>query len=153
MWNCCQSVRRSPWEPIPGREGAEVASRVALPRMPSEAPPMMDVPKKEFEWRRPRIEGRDVVKYGPTPECLGCRAFNRGQGANNHTEACRARMEEGMTTYDDPRISRYNQRIVKASMQFMREKEEPVLSDTITRWVSPTHSGWGHPHRNSWRIR
>ena len=33
-----------------------------------------------------------------------------------------------MTKEDDPRISRYNQRIVKASMKFMKELEEPVLS-------------------------
>ena len=48
----------------------KVASRVALPRMPSEVPPMMDVPKKEFTRRRPRIEGKDVVKYGPTRNVL-----------------------------------------------------------------------------------
>ena len=48
--------------------------------------------------------------------------------SENHTEACRARMEGSMTKEDDPRISRYNQRIVKASMKFMKELEEPVLS-------------------------
>ena len=128
-------------EPVPGREGAEVTSRVALPRAPSEIPPMMDIPRKESEWRRPRIEGRDVARYGPTPECLGCRAFNRGQGAKNHTEACRARMEANMTKGDDPRITRYNQRIVQASMKFMKESEEPVPSDPGMSTAPPVHGG------------
>ena len=129
MQNCYKSVKGSPWEPVPGREGAEVTSRVALPRVPSEIPPTMDIPRRESEWRRPRIEGKDVARYGPAPEFPGRRAFSRGQGAKNRTEACRTRMEANMTKEDDPRIARYNQRIVKASMQCMKESEESVPND------------------------
>ena len=46
-----------------------------------------------------------------------------------------------MTKEDDPRISRYNQRIVKASMKFMKELEEPVLSYPSARLAPPIHRG------------
>ena len=46
-------------------------------------------------------------------------ASNRGQGSRNHTESCRAGMEESTTQDGDPRIIRYNQRIVEASAKFM----------------------------------
>ena len=56
-WNqaLINSVQGTPWEPVPGREGAEVASRVQLPRVPAEIPPMINVPKEEIKSRRPRI--------------------------------------------------------------------------------------------------
>ena len=44
-----------------------------------------------------------------------------------------------MTREDDPRIARCNQRIVKASMTFMRESEEPALNDPSTGAAPPVH--------------
>ena len=58
MQNCCEMSGDPHGNPFQ-EEGVKVASRVALPRMPSEVPPMMDVPKKEFARRRPRIEGKE----------------------------------------------------------------------------------------------
>ena len=64
-----------------------------------------------------------------------------GQGADNHTEACRARMEASMAKEDDPRIARYNQRIVKASMKFMKASEaseELAANGPNTSVITPT---------------
>ena len=52
-------------------------------------------------------------------------------------------MEANMTKEDDPRIARYNQRIVKASMKFMKESEESVPNDHGMSTALPVHGG-GH---------
>ena len=55
-WNVelMQSINGTPWEFVPGREGVEVVSRLVLPRVPREVPPMIDAPTEELEWRRQR---------------------------------------------------------------------------------------------------
>jgi hypothetical protein len=117
-------MKGTPWEPVPGREGVEVMSKVELPPAPVEVPPMADGPKWEQDWRRPKIERRDVRNLGMTPGCPGCVAANRGSAARRHTEECRKRMETGMGQAGDPRIDRYNQRIVEASRELLKEREE-----------------------------
>ena len=79
-------VKGTPWEPVPGREGVEVMSKVELPPAPVEVPPMADGPKWEQDWRRPKIERKDVRNLGMTPGCPGCVAANRGSAARRHTE-------------------------------------------------------------------
>ena len=101
LWD---KVKGTPWEPVPGREGVEVMSKVELPPAPVEVPPMADVPRWEQDWRRPKIERKDVKNLGMTPGCPGCIAANRGSAARRHTEECRKRMEMGMTQAGDPRI-------------------------------------------------
>jgi len=110
-----ERVKGTPWEPVPGREGVEVRSSVELPPAPMEVPPMVDAPKWEQYGRRPNIQMKDVKNLGMTPGCPGCVAANRGSAARKHTEECRKRMETGMAQARDPRIYRYNQRIVEAS--------------------------------------
>ena len=54
--------------------------------------------------RRWRISKKDVDKYGPTPECNGCRTVKAGLPQHNHSEACRARMENFLQ-YQEPKTS------------------------------------------------
>ena len=70
-----------PWEPTPGREGIEIGSRVALPPVPAEVPPVKELADKEKEWRRPRIDKQDVTRFGVTAGCPGCMAATRGHPA------------------------------------------------------------------------
>jgi len=90
---------------------------------------MINVQKEEIEWRRPRIEINDVIRYGLTPGCQGCQASSRGQGARNHTEECRTRMEGYMSRDEDPRISRCNQRIVDASAKYLPKDEGVTVAE------------------------
>ena len=46
-------------------------------------------------------------------------------------------MEASMTKEDDPRIARYNQRIVKESLKFMKASEESVSKDPNTSVARP----------------
>ena len=43
--------------------------------------------------RRARISREEVTRFGPTMHCPGCRAVTRGASSENHTEACRTRIE------------------------------------------------------------
>ena len=83
-WNAekLRGTKGSPWEPVPGREGAEVTSCVALPRVPTEVPPMISVPKEESERRRPRIEKAGRFSVWPDPRMRrvpGCQPRARGE--------------------------------------------------------------------------
>ena len=44
LWD---KVKGTPWEPIPGREGVEVASRVDMLPAPVEVPALMEAPRWE----------------------------------------------------------------------------------------------------------
>ena len=57
--------------------------------------------------RRLRISRQDIEKYGFTVNCPGCRAVNRGQAAQNHSEECRKSILEEIRKLDnDDRIAR-----------------------------------------------
>jgi len=109
------TMKGTPWEPVPGREGTEVRSRVALPEVAKTVPMAREFVCEERVRRRPNIEKRDVENIGISSGCPGCVAAGRGAPSRHHTEACRKRMEEEMTKGNDERIARYNQRMVEAS--------------------------------------
>ena len=90
-----------------------------MPEVPKEIPMGTESQVGERVRRKPKIEKRDVDKFGLTPGCPGCVAASRGAPGRNHTESCRKRMEEGMTQGNDERIVRDNQRIVEASEKIM----------------------------------
>jgi len=45
--SCWARMQGVPWEPVPGREGFEVGSRVVMPTVPTEVPPMREGPAWE----------------------------------------------------------------------------------------------------------
>ncbi|MFM7978103.1 MAG: hypothetical protein ACKPKO_02210, partial [Candidatus Fonsibacter sp.] len=53
-------MRGTPWEPVPGREGTEVRSRVVLPEVTKAVPAAREYTCEERVRRRPNIEKRDV---------------------------------------------------------------------------------------------
>ena len=64
------------------------------------ADPNLPVPAPTAAVTRKRVKIRrdvELVKYGFTPNCVGCDAAIRGADAQNHTEACRIRIEACMS--------------------------------------------------------
>ena len=85
-------IRGTPWEPIPGREGIEIKSKVVIPASRTEPRQLVEGEEKEFIVRRARISREVIRKVGFTIGCPGCRAVNRGQSAVYHNEECRRRI-------------------------------------------------------------
>ena len=82
-------VRGTPWEPIPGRGGIEIRSRVMLPEERQRPIPVIRGDEGDYIVRRVRITRETIRKLGFTTGCPGCRAVNRNLPAVNHNEECR----------------------------------------------------------------
>jgi hypothetical protein len=104
-------IRGTPWEPVPGREGIEIRSRVVIPVTRTEPGQLMEGEDRDFIVRRMRINRETIRKLGFTIGCPGCRAVNRGQSAVNHNEACRSRVEGLLREAGNETILRADERI------------------------------------------
>ena len=87
------TMKRTPWELVPGREGIEVRSRVAPPEGAKAVPMAREFDYEERVRRRPKIEKTNVEKFGISSGYPGCVAASRGATSRHHTEARRKRME------------------------------------------------------------
>ena len=65
-----------PWEAVPGHPDRELKSKVIMPKMEAQSIP--ELAEHEKQVRRLYIKARDVLKYGATAGCEGCRAAVRG---------------------------------------------------------------------------
>ena len=112
-WNreVVDSIRGSPWEPIPGREGIEIKTSVCIPCEEGQTIEREDGVAREVVRRRFHIRAKDVEKYKPTMDCEGCKSVNRGGPAINHSIQCRDRFARLFTDAGDPRISRESERL------------------------------------------
>ena len=91
-------MKGTPWEPIPGKVDDSIPVRVRLPeegQPPGPDPVNLGEPHRDIK-RRARITREDVVRIGFTLNCPGCRAISRNAPSQNHTEACRARIEQAL---------------------------------------------------------
>ena len=71
-----------PWEAVPGHPDRELKSRVIMPRTDIQAVPEPVEPERQV--RRLYIKAREVLKYGATAGCEGCRAAVRGGEPCSH---------------------------------------------------------------------
>ena len=60
--------------------------------------------RRKFVPRRFRIHKKDFSEFGLTTLCQGCKALARNQAAQNHSEACRHRVEEHLMLKGDPKV-------------------------------------------------
>ena len=92
-------MKGTPWEPTPGKTDDAIPVRVRLPEegetTPSPNPGSLGEPAKDNK-RRARITREDVVRVGFTINCPGCKAISRNAPPQNHTEACRTRIEQAL---------------------------------------------------------
>ena len=70
-------MRGVPWEPVPGREGIEIRSKIELTKVEGDPPKVGEPRPKEYARRRPKITRDDIREWGLTPGCPGCIAVNR----------------------------------------------------------------------------
>ena len=95
-WNAdkVMAVQGYPWQPVPMRKGTAIPSKLILDEPTSPIPPLVEEGEQTAKVvRRARISREEVLRFGPTINCPGCRAVTRGAQSENHTEACRARIE------------------------------------------------------------
>ena len=85
-------VRGTPWEPVPGRAGVELRSKVLMPEDRQRPIPVIRGDEEDYIVRRVRITRETIRKLGFIVGCPGCRAVNRNMPAVNHNEECRKRM-------------------------------------------------------------
>ena len=105
---------------------AEVAEAEVIPEDP-------EVP--EAVSRRMYIRKADIVKYGETPGCLGCRCIALGKPLQSHIAVCRHRIENCLRETDEgkERLDKADGRVTEA---IVRESER------IMRATSRDDSEW-----------
>ena len=84
--------RGSPWEPVPGKTGMKIRTQIVISEdsTPVTTPVVV---REELGPRRLRVRRDDLLRYGFTAGCPGCRAMNRGTAQMAHAEERRKRIE------------------------------------------------------------
>ena len=147
-----RSLRGTPHQPDPDRPGLAIPVRVGFDPVevdPAVLPPPAPEPYRR-QIRRMQITGDLLSKYGYTPGCEGCRYKQAGLAeSRNHSEKCRARIEEAMSEdpigrqrkdEDDERICR------RMAEQFEAENPaegEPVQGSTAEGSEAPNMQAGG----------
>ena len=109
------SIKGTPWEPIPGRNTIEVPIALRIPEEDKIVIPPTLTQEKDIIRRDFRIYKQDVKDHGLTPGCRGCLAADSNSSiARNHTIDCRNRFM---------RIFENNpERMMKITEQYLRKQ-------------------------------
>jgi len=124
-WSVFEKMKGLPWEPVPGRAGFEIRTRVVddvrIPRIigQNEAAP------REFKRRQFPIRKEDVLEHGITPGCYGCRSAILGQDPGKHKQQCRDRFEKVFIETGDVRLIRQLERFQDEEGEAPKEPEVP----------------------------
>ena len=100
-----------PWEPIPGKEGVEIKSKITFKEDGDKIPEVVEGKEEDKKRRRFRVEKEDVMKNGGTEGCEACSRIMRGARGGNHIERCRKRFEEMFKENEDKRLERQDERL------------------------------------------
>ena len=143
------AVAGMPWDPTPSVD-AEDGARVPNPdAVEAEAIPR-DPEVPEAVSRRMYIKKSDILKFGKTEGCIGCRNIMLGKPIQSHTAVCRERIESKLRETDEgqERLSKANDRMSEA---IMRETERMLRessrddAEAASRQAQPaTESSDGH---------
>jgi len=88
-----KGVKGAPWAPVNGESSLEVPTSIETSKVSQQE--QDGEYRSDFNIKRMMIRKSDVVKYGETAGCPGCRALWEGR-RQNHSEACRSIMEKKM---------------------------------------------------------
>ena len=108
--------------------------------------PKAEAPKTKV--LRMKIRKGEVIKYGPTPGCAGCKAAVHGRYTANHTDACRKRLEERIATTPEGAERRDRRRQaqdeyladeIEREIKRARQQEKEQLDDTKERDDEENH--------------
>jgi hypothetical protein len=102
-----KGVKGAPWAPVNGEATLEVPTQVVQEEQDGEF-------RRDLNIKRMMIRRSDVIKYGETPGCPGCRAVLEGR-RQKHTEACRKEMEQKMDAYPEgaEKVQRNSRRVME----------------------------------------
>ena len=93
-WNkdLFNSIKGTPWEPIPGKNTIEAPIAVRIPEEDKIGIPQTLTQEKDIISRDFKIYRQDVKDHGLTPGCRGCLAPDSNRSiSRNHTVQCRSR--------------------------------------------------------------
>jgi hypothetical protein len=117
-----KAVKGAPWAPLSGASVLEVPTHIVTEKVIREEDDGEF--RRDVNIKRMMIRKTDVMKYGETPGCPGCRAVLEGR-RQNHTEECRKEMERKMEA--DPegaeKVERNKRRVME---ELGREVEKRV---------------------------
>ena len=88
-----KAVKGAPWAPVNGVSTLEVPTHIVTEKVAREEDDGEF--RRDINIKRMMIRKADVIKYGETPGCPGCRAVLEGR-RQNHSEECRKEMERKM---------------------------------------------------------
>ena len=117
-----EQLKGTPWEPIPGKGRIELKSRVNI-ATDVDGNELKEPEARKEQVRRLKIRREDIMKYGITLGCPGCRAVNRGVKGVNHNEKCRARMEKEISTSEPERMDAAVARMLEKELRRGEEEE------------------------------
>ena len=132
-----KSIRGYPWRLTPRdvqNEPGEVPTMVASePVVPEDELPPRLPREREAEVAPRRVYIRrnvELRKYGFTQGCRGCMAAETGYAPENHSEACRRRIESAMEADD----------VERARVEANRRVREEAGNDADVGWGCARHS-------------
>ena len=89
-----------PWDPTP-KVDADDSARMPNPDAADAEVIPKDPEVPEAIVRKMYIRKADIVKYGETPRCIGCRCAILGKPLQSYTSACRERIEGRLLETDE----------------------------------------------------
>lgn len=122
-----EELQGVPWRPVLGRGGDEIRIRIELHKgddKDQEIKPPPVPAGDDYTKRRVRINMSDVIRFGYTLRCHGCRSISRGVAAQNHSQECRNRIEESLRKEGDERLQKAEERISRQVNKKRKKQEE-----------------------------
>jgi len=127
-WNAelFKSLVGVPWEPVPGRAGIEVKSKLETPVENTAGLELPLTAERAFKVRRLQLHKADFDTHGYSPNCTGCAAIIAGKDPQNHKEHCRKRITAKLEEVGDDRCMRQLNREEQA---ILAESGNPVITE------------------------
>ena len=119
-----KSLRGTPWEVVPGHKDRALQCRVIVDRTDrgQDVPGMPAEPEEVIGIIY--ITKRDLIKYGRTEGCPGCRASLREGDSKPHNKECRERIEKEMKKEEDARYKRWDNRVNERISKILEENDK-----------------------------
>ena len=117
-------IKGTPWQPTPGRDSIEIKCKI---NMPSDESPITEPAQGHHEEggvKRAKIFNNDLVRFGYTVGCPGCRASVQGKAAQSHNEECRRRIESELRKENSKIVQDADERMKKKKDEPAREEQE-----------------------------
>ena len=131
-------VQGTPWDHSEGQLDEPLAADPDIP-------PII-TPDEDYEQvRRMKLTKHDFRVHGYTPNCPGCRALQLGKQSQPHTEACRKRMEEKISTTTEgaERLEKRKRAIDEALARHIERADKKAKEAEPERPANPSPPGQG----------